>query len=94
VAPVLRHARPVQDQATLAAAARWRNVHGALHVPTRVAALVTGRRCVVADDVVTTGATVAEAGRALRAAGGVVLGVAAISATSRRTGDVRTGGVH
>jgi predicted amidophosphoribosyltransferase len=90
VAPVLRHCRPVLDQAALSAEARWTNLHGALHIPASALPLVAGRHCVVTDDVLTTGATVTEAGRALRAAGGQVVGVAAVAATRRRTGDVRS----
>jgi predicted amidophosphoribosyltransferase len=94
VAPVLGHVRRVRDQAALSAGARRANLHGALSVPDSLLPLVSGRRCVVTDDVLTTGATVTEAGRALRAAGGVVVGVAAVAATRRRTGDVRWVTVH
>lgn len=94
VAPVLGHVRRVRDQAALSAGARRANLDGALGVPDSLLPLVSGRRCVVTDDVLTTGATVTEAGRALRAAGGVVVGVAAVAATRRRTGDVRWVTVH
>ncbi len=46
---------------------RIKNVHGSMEVSD--ASKITGRVCIVVDDVATTGATLAEASRALRAAG-------------------------
>lgn len=85
VVPVLRVASQVRDQAGLDAAARAANLAGRLSVPGRLVPLVAGRRVLVVDDVVTTGATLAESARALRAAGAEVLAAATVAATSRRT---------
>jgi predicted amidophosphoribosyltransferase len=51
----------------LSAAARHRNIRGVFAV--RRGVRVTGRCCCVIDDVRTSGATLAEAGRVLRGAG-------------------------
>jgi predicted amidophosphoribosyltransferase len=71
----------VADQAGLSAAQRDANVRGALCVPGRLDLGGTG--VVLVDDVVTTGATLTEAARAVGAAGGRVLGGAVVAATRR-----------
>lgn len=53
----------------------------------RASPRVAGRRVVLVDDVVTSGATLRAATRALRAAGAEVAGCAAMAATMRRWGD-------
>ncbi|MGI8328824.1 ComF family protein [Actinomadura scrupuli] len=79
---VLAQTRVVADQTGLTAAGRLANLAGALSV--RRPAAVRGRRLIVVDDVITTGATLAEAARALRAAGAEVPAVAVVAATRRR----------
>ena len=86
VAPVLRHVRRVEDQSGLGTVERRGNLAGALSVIPLWHSVIRGRRCLLVDDVVTTGATFAEAARALRAAGaGSVLG-ASLAATQRTRG--------
>jgi predicted amidophosphoribosyltransferase len=80
----LRVGKPLADQAGLDAQQRAANLAGAHVVPMSRRSSVTGRAVVILDDVVTTGATLAEAARALRAAGAHVVGAAAVAATRRR----------
>ncbi|TDB93766.1 phosphoribosyltransferase family protein, partial [Actinomadura sp. 7K534] len=77
----LRQRGRVADQAALTARERTANLAGALDVttPTQIA----DRPVVLVDDVVTTGASLAEAARALRKAGADLLGTATIAATPR-----------
>src|SRR5262245_12901081 len=81
--PVLHHVRVVRDQAGLSAAARSRNLAGAFAVSSRLAPLVDGREVLLVDDVVTRGATLAEAARSLRGAGAQPVAAAVIGATRR-----------
>ncbi|MCO5969166.1 ComF family protein [Actinoallomurus soli] len=82
VARALAHRRRVADQAGLSAADRSANLAGALEVRGDV----RGALVVVVDDVITTGATLAEAARALRS-GGARVRAAAVVAATRRYGD-------
>ncbi|QHK22224.1 hypothetical protein GU243_07655 [Pseudarthrobacter psychrotolerans] len=52
-----------------------------MKVPGRQRARVAGRRCIIVDDVLTTGATLAEAARALHLSGAVVMGAVVLAAT-------------
>lgn len=80
VRAVLRQRRPVADQAGLTAAQRLANLSGALAVVR--GGLPAGEQVVLVDDLVTTGASVAEAARALRAAGRPPLGAAVVAASA------------
>jgi len=92
VARLLRHAGAVADQAGLDVAARAANLSGRLAVSGRahrdLARVVepSGRPVLVllCDDVVTTGATLAEAHRALTAVGVPATAAATLAATRRR----------
>ena len=86
-APVLRLTRDRADQAGLGVEARRANAEGALAAPRTLA----GRRFLIVDDVLTTGSTLAEAMRALAAAGAVTVALAVLAETPLRrspgTGD-------
>jgi predicted amidophosphoribosyltransferase len=79
VSRLLVATRQSGDQRGLDQERRRRNVAGSLRA--RDAA---GRHVIVLDDVVTTGATLAEAVRALHDAGAMVVGAATVAATPRR----------
>jgi predicted amidophosphoribosyltransferase len=85
-ARVLRPARPHHVQKGLGREERGANLHGVHRARYRL----DGRRFLLVDDVVTTGATLAEAARAIRAAGGEVVGAVVVAATPLRTPRSRT----
>lgn len=79
VRSLLTPTRVVADQSGLGASGRAANLAGAMRARRRL----DGLPVVLVDDVVTTGATLAEAARALRAAGADVRGCAVVAATVR-----------
>ncbi len=79
-APLLVGVRARADQSELGIAGRAANLAGAL----RARRPLRGLAVVVVDDLVTTGATLAEACRALREAGADVQAAAVVAATRRR----------
>lgn len=81
----LRLGRRLQDQSLLDADQRAANLSEAFTVRARHRAALEGLRLVVVDDILTTGATAAEACRALRAANAEVVAVTTVAATVRRS---------
>lgn len=80
---LLRIARRTRDQAGLSAVERAQNVDRSMIVPTQIVPVVAGRVVVLVDDIVTTGSTLVEAHRALRAAGASYVAAVCIAATPR-----------
>lgn len=84
VEQALTHAHDTADQAGLGAEARWANLDGAFRAR-RTTRATPRRDIVVVDDIVTTGATLAEAVRALSASGRRPVGAAVVAATPRHS---------
>lgn len=95
VLPALGLVRRTAGQKSLDAEARALNMAGAMVVRPGLRPRLTGATVVVVDDVLTTGATLAEAGRALQEAGAGAAGpavlAAVVAATPRRTAGPRPG---
>lgn len=93
VAPALALRRRVADQAGLDHRQRAVNLEHAMRVTPRWRRAVAGRSCLLVDDVLTTGATLVEAARALRAGGAGHVSAAVVAATQRRNGPLARRGV-
>ncbi|HEX2561661.1 ComF family protein [Phenylobacterium sp.] len=76
---VLKRIKATPTQGGRSGPGRRRNVAGAFAVPASKAALVRGRRVLLIDDVLTTGATTGGCARALLAAGAVGVDVAVVA---------------
>jgi ComF family protein len=76
----LRRCKKTEIQSRLPPVERFRNVRGAFSV--RFAKKIHGRRVLLVDDVLTTGATCSEAARVLKEAGAAYVGVAVIARAS------------
>lgn len=72
--------RRVRDAVGLRSAERMSNIADAMAGDAR---LLTGQQVVLADDIMTTGASMAEAQRAVRSAGGVVVGRVVVASAAR-----------
>jgi ComF family protein len=83
VADALVRRKPTRPQAGLTRAQRRLNVAGAFAVPARRRALIEGRRVVLVDDVLTTGATVGACSRALRRGGAAHIDVLTLARVVR-----------
>lgn len=85
-AVLVRHKRTPQ-QVTLTAAERLRNPRGAFQVPKRQRHKIAGRRVLLIDDVLTTGATVNACARCLKAAGASGVDVLTLTISTGRPDD-------
>ena len=75
----------MDDQAGLDRGQRAANLRHAMHVQPRWQFGVRGVTCLLVDDVLTTGSTLAEADRGLRAGGVVHVAAATVAATHRHS---------
>jgi ComF family protein len=81
---VLERVKPTPSQGAMpSAAARRKNVAGAFRVPKEMRAMVKGRRVLLIDDVITTGATASASARALKRAGATSVFVLALARVVR-----------
>jgi predicted amidophosphoribosyltransferase len=84
VLPILEHQRLVRDQSKLNIASRRVNLAMALSIRSEFLGNYSGEKLVILDDLVTTGATINEANRALTRGGFVVQAAATACVALRR----------
>lgn len=84
VVPALRRVRATASQAGLTSSRRRSNVSGAFEVKRKQA--VEGRRILLVDDVLTTGATASACGTALKRAGARTVTLVTLARVDRRAG--------
>ncbi|MGW8381125.1 phosphoribosyltransferase family protein [Streptomyces sp. ODS28] len=89
VLSALRQRRAVADQSGLTARERGANLAGALEVRPGGGELLAEGPVVLVDDLMTTGSSLAEAARAVRAAGAEVTGAAVIASRESLAGTIR-----
>ncbi|KCZ92438.1 ComF family protein [Hyphomonas johnsonii] len=81
----LKRTRRTPTQGGLSARARRRNVAGAFTINKRAAPRISGRRVLLVDDVLTTGATLSACTRALTQAGAIHVDVLVLARVVRET---------
>jgi predicted amidophosphoribosyltransferase len=79
-------AKATESQGGKSGQGRRRNVAGAFTVPASRARQVAGKRILLIDDVLTTGATAEGCARALKAAGAAWVGVAVVARVREAAG--------
>lgn len=84
VLPLLEHQRNIRDQSKLNIAGRRDNLAMAFSIKPEFRGNYSGEKVVILDDLVTTGATLSEANRALSKAGFTVLAAATACVALRR----------
>ena len=86
VLPILHHQRVIRDQSKLNIADRRENLAMALAVKSEYSGNYSGEKVVILDDLLTTGATLKEANRALTKGGFLVQAAATACVVLRRRG--------